>query len=80
MTIRLLLHDCSAPADEVSKLYGAYRRTLRSLYLVDRGDPVCEIVARRIIEIAEAGVRDPKLISRMAIEQFDDSGMSRRIG
>jgi hypothetical protein len=71
MTIRRLLHDCPAPTDEVSQLYAAYRKTLRGLCLVDRDDPVCEIVARRVIEISRTGVRDPKQISRMAIEQFD---------
>ncbi|SFJ52706.1 hypothetical protein [Bradyrhizobium sp. Gha] len=71
MTIRRLLHNRSAPADEVHRLYVAYRKSLRGLCLVDRGDPVCEMVASRIIEIAGAGIRDPKRISRMAIEQFD---------
>lgn len=55
MTIRRLLHNCAAPADEISELYAAYRKTLHGLCLVDRDDPICEMVARRIIEIAEAG-------------------------
>lgn len=71
MTIRRLLLNCPAPANEVCQLHEAYRRALHGLYLVDRGDPVCEIVARRIVEIAGTGVRDPEQIARIAIEQFD---------
>ncbi len=70
MTIRRLLRNCSASAEEIARLYVAYRKTLRGLCLVDRNDPVCEMVARRIIEIAGTGIRDPKQISRIAIEQF----------
>jgi len=79
MTIRRLLRDRSASADDVSRLYKVYRKTLRGLSLVDRGDPVCEWVARQIIAIAEAGVRDPKLISRIAIERCEGRGISRSI-
>lgn len=70
MTIRRLLCNCSTSDEEITPLYVAYRRTLRGLCLVDRNDPVCEMVAHRIIEIAGTGVRDPKQISRIAIEQF----------
>jgi hypothetical protein len=70
MTVRRLLQRSSASAEENILLCAAYRRTLRGLYLVDRNDPVCEMVARRIIEIAGTEIRDPKQISRIAIEQF----------
>jgi hypothetical protein len=71
MTIRRLLCNRSATAEETTRLYVAYRKALRGLCLVDRNDPVCEMVAHRIIEIAGTGVRDPKQISQIAIEQFD---------
>ncbi len=44
----------------------AYRRTPRSLGLVDRADPIAEIVARKIIEIGATGVRDPDKIAMIA--------------
>lgn len=41
-----------------------------SLCLVDRNDPIAEIVAKKIIEIGATGVRDPAEISRLAVEQL----------
>jgi len=43
---------------------------LRSLGLVDRNDPIAEIVARKIIEIGQTGVRDPADISALAIKEL----------
>jgi hypothetical protein len=39
---------------------------LRALYLVDRNDPLTEIVAKEVIEISRTGLRDPAQISSMA--------------
>lgn len=72
MTIRRLLRNCSASPEEIARLYAAYRKTLRRLSLVDRNDPVCEIVAWRVIDIAGTGVRDPEQIYRIAIEQLGE--------
>ena len=40
------------------------------LGLVDRDDPVCEIVARKVIEIACAGSYNPKEIARLTAKQL----------
>jgi len=48
--------------EEVERLNRAFTFTLRSLCLVDRDDPLCEIVARRVIEIDAKGTHDPKEI------------------
>ncbi len=69
MTIRRLLTNNGEPED-VRRLDRAYRHTLRSLYLVDRDDPVAEIVAKTVIEIGATGVRDPAEISRIAVRQL----------
>jgi hypothetical protein len=41
------------------------------LSLVDRDDPVCEIVARKVIEIDAAGTHEPKDIAKLAFKQLD---------
>ena len=41
-----------------------------SLSLVDRDDPLCEIVARKIIEIDGAGVREPQEIAKRAVKEL----------
>ena len=56
--------------EEVERLNRAYTFTLKSLSLVDRNDPVCEIVARKIIEIDAAGTYDPKEIARLAVKRL----------
>jgi hypothetical protein len=35
---------------------------------VDRNDPICEIVARKVIEIGVNGARDPKQIAALTIK------------
>jgi hypothetical protein len=70
MTIRRLLKDSKLGAQEVRYLQVAYKRTLRSLHLVDRSDPIAELVARKIIEIGIAGVRDPAEICKVAVRQL----------
>ena len=37
---------------------------------VDRNDPICEIVARKVIEIDGAGIHDPEEIARLAIKKL----------
>jgi hypothetical protein len=71
MTLRRLLRGSSMPPETIAQLNIAYGKTLRALNLVDRDDPVAELVARRVIEIAGAGVRDPGQICRMAVEQLE---------
>jgi hypothetical protein len=48
----------------------AFDLALRSLHLVDRNDPLTEMVARRIIEIGTADERDPVEISKRAVRQL----------
>jgi hypothetical protein len=55
---------------EIERLNIAYRKTLRLLHLVDRNDPIAEIIAMKVIEVGKSGIRDPKEISEIAVEQF----------
>jgi len=48
----------------------AFNSTPRKLNLVDRNDPVCEIVAHKIIKIAENGVTSAVAISKMATREL----------
>jgi hypothetical protein len=46
----------------------AYEQTLKALCLKDRNDPLTEMIAKRIIEIGQTGVKDPAQISQLAIK------------
>jgi hypothetical protein len=48
----------------------AYESALRLLGLIDRSDPITEILAKKIIEIAETGERNPQRLSALAIKQI----------
>ena len=70
MPIDRLLHDGKINADEYERLDRAFKVTLRSLHLVDRNDPVCDIVAHKVLEVNAAGTHDPKEIAEIVGKHF----------
>src|SRR6516225_6011199 len=69
MTIRRLLKNSSLSPEGVNRLVAAYQKTLRTLDLVDRHDPVAEIVAKKVIEIGKRG-GDAIEISKLAAREL----------
>jgi hypothetical protein len=53
MPIRRLLENHVFGPDEITVLTSAFEDTLRTLRLVDRADPATEIIAKKIIELAQ---------------------------
>ena len=70
MPINRLLADSKLGPDEIENLNRAFKQALRSLHLVDRNDPLAEIVARKVIEIAATGVGDATEIADVAVKQL----------
>jgi hypothetical protein len=70
MAVNRMFRDGNIKSEEVERLNRAFTFTLRSLSLVDRDDPVCEIVARKIVEIDAAGTHEPEEIAKLAIKQL----------
>jgi hypothetical protein len=68
MTIHRLLQNIPLSPEDVGRLVTAYESTLEGLELTSRSDPITEIVARKIIEIGQTGVRDPVQIANLAME------------
>lgn len=58
MPIYRLLQNSPLGPEEIKVLTDAYEQTLRKLSLVDRNDPVTEIIANKIIELGQRGVRE----------------------
>jgi hypothetical protein len=56
--------------DEIAVMVKAFEDTLRELGLADRTDPATEIVARRIIDLAHQGERDPVRLRDRTIESL----------
>jgi len=63
MPINRLLGDRELNLNDIERLNIAFDLALRVLHLVDRNDPICNIVARKVIEIGTNGVLDPKEIA-----------------
>jgi hypothetical protein len=70
MAIYRLLQYLPMGPKEISRLVAADEQTLRALHLKDRSDPVTQIIARKIIEIAQTGVKDPAQISQLAMKDL----------
>ncbi|CCE09086.1 hypothetical protein BRAS3843_300010 [Bradyrhizobium sp. STM 3843] len=66
---RLLTRRAIGPPDS-ERLKQAFCLALKTLHLVDRNDPVCEIVARKVIEIGLDGTRDPQEIAALTVRQL----------
>ena len=69
MPIRRLLEGSGLGPDEVENLCRAYDDALHTLHLVDRNDPIAEMLARTVIEIGKDG-GDPADIARRAVKAF----------
>ena len=65
-----LLKHRGIASEDSERLRQAFNLALRGLYLVDRSDPVCDIVARKVIEIGLDGVLDPHEIAALAIKRL----------
>jgi hypothetical protein len=70
MPINRLLKEGKLKPEEAERLNRAYTYALRSLSLVDRNDPLTEMLARKIIEIGASGVTNPVEISNIAVQKF----------
>jgi hypothetical protein len=70
MPIHRLLRNLSVGPEEVSRLTAAYGQALRRIGLVDRDDPLAEMVAKKVINISQSGVRDPAEIAALTIKEL----------
>ena len=70
MPIGPLLNNDKFTPEQRHVIELAFNNTLRNLKLVDRNDPVCEIVARKIINIVENGVTNAIAISQIATREL----------
>lgn len=61
---------------EVRSVIEAYEQTLHALSVnKERDDPLTEMIATKIIKLAQTGVHDPAQLSALAIQEL---GMGRR--
>ena len=68
MPIRQLLDSNAFNPEEVTILRDVFEDTLRTLKLTDRSDPVTSLIAKKIIELARLGERDPARLRQAALQ------------
>ena len=70
MPITRYLADIDLTPNQREVIEHAFDATLKRLDLVDRNDPVCEIVARKVMDVASSGLTDHLAISDIAAQQL----------
>ena len=70
MAIYRLLQNAPMRPEEIDRLTAAYEQTLKALSLKDRNDPLTEMIAKKIIEIGQTGVKESAQISKLAIKEL----------
>jgi hypothetical protein len=66
MPVTKLLERANFDPEAIGDISQAFKDALRDLGLNDRDYPLTEIVAKKIMEVAESGERDPERIRQQA--------------
>ncbi len=61
---------CETGSAEINRLNDAYAKTLRMLDLVDRDDPLTDLVAKKVVDFGTSGVIDPEEIAHAVVRHF----------
>jgi hypothetical protein len=70
MPLVRLLRDNSFGPEEIVVMSAAFEDALATLHLVDREDPLVELVAKKVIECAQSGIRDRIRLRDCALRSF----------
>jgi len=70
MPIYRLLQSAAFGPKAVKAMTTAFEDTLLELKLTDRTDPLTEVVARKIIEAAKLGERDPTRLRDIVLKSI----------
>ena len=68
---RLLDHHGAFQPEQVAMMGDVFEEVLKTLCLVDRQDPLVDMIARKIIELAQTGVLDRVRLMQMTLEAFN---------
>ena len=80
MPVEQRLSRHSFDPDDIKVLSGAFEEALRELKLVNRTDPAMQLAAKRIIELARQGERDPIRLRDGAVKGIREDVAMRLAG
>ena len=67
---RHLLQEAAWDQADIDRMTAAYETVLRILHLADRTDPLTELIAKKIIEVAGNGEHDPARICALTLREL----------
>ena len=70
MPIDRIVKQAAFDPEDVQAIVAAYETALARLGLKDRSDPAAEMVARKIVEVARDGERDPQRLSDLVVKSL----------
>ena len=70
MAIYRLLEHAHFNPEQITVLTAAYEHCLKTMGLVDRNDPVTELIAHKILEVAQRGDADPHRLCDQAMTEL----------
>ena len=73
MSINRLLQDSAFEPEQIDRIAEAYKRVLHALRLINRIDPLTEIVAENIFEVAQTGEFDISRITELTLKDFQNT-------
>jgi hypothetical protein len=56
--------------EEMTVLGNVFEDVLQTLGLVDRNTPLAEMIAKKVVEFATAGIREPDRLKAVTIQAF----------
>jgi hypothetical protein len=80
MAIFQLLKGSAFDPEQIKVMAEAYEATLNSLHLKAGIDPINEIIAKKIVNIAQTNERDPKRISARTINELGQDLADTELG
>jgi integrase len=80
MAIYKMLKTVSFSPEDIERLATAYEDALRALRVVNRADPITVVIAKRIIDAAQTGMRDSKELCALAIKDLQTPGIHSEKG
>ena len=74
MPLTPFLKGATFDPQTIEVMSAAFEAVCASLQLLNRTDPVTEIVARMVVEVARTGERDPERIRDLVLISLNESG------
>ena len=71
MPLYRLLQNAAFDPDAVAAMSAAFEEACRTLGLAERSDPLCNLVAEKILECARTGERDPIRLRECALQAIN---------